>query len=93
MACGFINLQHINLEANVSNILSKHWGYQACWELIRPILHFEGDTGNLFYDDTGIENHEYMDPNKRPPTTENFDQMNFHDGEFHPDGEFESEDT
>jgi hypothetical protein len=33
MACSLINLQHIKLEANVSNILSKHWGYQACWEL------------------------------------------------------------
>jgi hypothetical protein len=45
MACGLINLQHIKSEANVSNILSKHWGYQACWELIRPIFHFGGDTG------------------------------------------------
>ena len=40
MACGFINLQHIKSEATVSDILSKHWGYQACGDLIRPIFHF-----------------------------------------------------
>jgi hypothetical protein len=83
MACGFINLQHIKSEANVSDILSKHWGYQACWELIRPIFHFGGDTGNLFYDDTGMENHEHTGPIK----------MTVHDGESRHDGEFESEDT
>jgi hypothetical protein len=47
MACGLINLQHIKSEANVSDILSKHCGYQACWELIRPIFHFRGDTGKF----------------------------------------------
>jgi hypothetical protein len=49
MACRLINLQHIKLEANVSDVLSKHWGNQACWELIQPIFHFGGDTGSLFY--------------------------------------------
>jgi hypothetical protein len=47
MACSLINLQHIKSEANVSDILSKHCGYQACWELIRPIFHFGGDTGKF----------------------------------------------
>jgi hypothetical protein len=73
MACGLINLQHIKSEANVSDILSKHWGYQACWELIRPIFHFEGDTGNLFYD--GLK------------FTMISDLRNFHDGECYHDVE------
>jgi hypothetical protein len=47
MVCGLINLQHIKLQANVSDILSKHCGYQACWELIQPIFHFRGDTGKF----------------------------------------------
>jgi len=52
IACGFINLQHINSESNVSDILSKHWGYQSSWGLLQPLFHFEGDTGALFIDDT-----------------------------------------
>ena len=52
IACGFINLQHIDSEANVSDILSKHWGYQSSWPLLQPLFHYEGDTGALFYDDT-----------------------------------------
>jgi hypothetical protein len=73
MACGIINLQHIKSEANVSDILSKHRGYQACWELIRPIFHFGGDTGNLFYD--GLK------------FTTISDLRNFHDGECYHDVE------
>jgi hypothetical protein len=73
MACGFINLQHIKSEANVSDILSKHWGYQACWELIRPIFHFRGDTSNLFYDGFKF--------------TTITDLRNFHDGECYHDVE------
>ena len=52
MACGFINLQHIASEANISDILSKQWTYKSSWPLIRPVLNFEGNTGTLFIDDS-----------------------------------------
>ena len=51
MACGFINLQHIGSESNVSDILSKHWGYQTIRELLNPIFYFKGNTGDLYYND------------------------------------------
>lgn len=52
IACGFINLQHINSEPNVSDILSKHWGCISSCLLLKPIFHFEGNTGALYIDDT-----------------------------------------
>ena len=35
---------HIPGSLNPADILSKHWGYQQVWPLIRPILFWEGDT-------------------------------------------------
>ena len=34
-------------EANPSDVLSKHWGYQAVWPLLKPILFYQGDTYDL----------------------------------------------
>ena len=52
IACGYINLQHIKSECNIADILTKHWGYQGTYELIRPIFHFGGNTAGLYLDDT-----------------------------------------
>jgi hypothetical protein len=52
IAYGYINLQHIKSECNIADILTKHWGYQSTYELIRPIFHFEGNTAALYFDDT-----------------------------------------
>ena len=52
IASGFINLQHIKSESNIADILTKHWGYQSTYELIRPIFHFGGNTAALYFDDT-----------------------------------------
>jgi hypothetical protein len=52
IACGYINLQHLKSECNIANILTKHWGHQSTYELIRRIFHFGGNTAALYFDDT-----------------------------------------
>ena len=32
---------------NISNTLTKHWGYQQAWPLLRSILSWEGDTRDI----------------------------------------------
>jgi hypothetical protein len=49
IACGYINLQHLRSEYNIADILTKHWGYQSTYELIRPIFHFGGNTAALYF--------------------------------------------
>jgi hypothetical protein len=32
---------------NCADILSKHWGYQAVWPIMQPLLFYHGNTANL----------------------------------------------
>jgi hypothetical protein len=32
---------------NPADILSKHWGYQQVWKLLRPLLFWQGDTVDI----------------------------------------------
>ena len=34
-------------QENPADILSKHWGYQQIWKMLRGILFWRGDTGDL----------------------------------------------
>jgi nuclear transport factor 2 (NTF2) superfamily protein len=52
IAWEYINLQHLRSECNIADILTKHWGYQSTYGLIRPIFHFGGNTAALYFDDT-----------------------------------------
>ena len=36
---------------NPADILSKHWGYQQVWTMLKPILFFHGDTAQVYEDD------------------------------------------
>ena len=52
---GYINLQHLSLEWNFADILTKNWSYQSSYyELIQPVHVFchSGNTAALFLDDT-----------------------------------------
>ena len=42
---------------NPSDIVSKHWSYPQVWQLLKPILFYSGNTGNLINDAEG-ENEE-----------------------------------
>ena len=35
----------IDGKSNPADIVSKHWGYQQVWHLLKPLLFFSGDTG------------------------------------------------
>ena len=34
-------------EMNQADILSKHWGYSPVWDVLKPVLFWEGDTADL----------------------------------------------
>ena len=40
-----IGFHHIPGESrNPADVLSKHWGYQQAWKLLKPVLFWQGDT-------------------------------------------------
>ena len=38
---------HMDGKRNPADILSKHWGYQQIWQILQPILFWQGDTAKL----------------------------------------------
>jgi hypothetical protein len=44
ISAGYIQFNHLKGEFNVADIVSKHWGYQQVWPLLKPILFWKGDT-------------------------------------------------
>jgi hypothetical protein len=51
MAAKIIAYHFMDGKDNPADILSKHWGYQQVWKLLRPILFWEGDTAECLFDD------------------------------------------
>jgi hypothetical protein len=51
IASGYVVLTHLPGKFNPVDILSKHWGYQTIWPILKPILFFHGDTADLIQDD------------------------------------------
>jgi hypothetical protein len=47
-------LTHLPDKFNPVDILSKHWGYQTTWPILKPILFFHGDTADLIQDDDTV---------------------------------------
>jgi hypothetical protein len=50
IASKYVLMTHLSGKANPSNILSKHWGHQAIYSILRPILFFSGNTADLIDD-------------------------------------------
>jgi hypothetical protein len=44
IAAGIVAFYHVDGERNPADILSKHWGYQQVWKLLRTLLFWQGDT-------------------------------------------------
>ena len=44
IASGIIRFVFIRSEENAADILSKHWGFQQAWPLLRVLLFQRGDT-------------------------------------------------
>ena len=47
IAAKIIGFFHIRSEQNPADILSKHWGYQTAWPLLKPLLFWMGETSEL----------------------------------------------
>jgi hypothetical protein len=47
IAAGIIGFYFIPGEANPADILTKHWGYQQIWKVLKPLLFWLGDTADL----------------------------------------------
>jgi len=47
IASGMIMFYHIPGSSNPADILSKHWGYQQVWNLLKPLLFWSGDTADM----------------------------------------------
>ena len=61
-------MNHLRSEFNVSDILSKHWGYQNSYDLLlKPIFHHHiGNVGSLIDHDILRYNDDIYDPMKYP---------------------------
>jgi hypothetical protein len=44
IAAKIIAFYHVDGVRNPADILSKHWGYQQVWKLLKPLLFWQGDT-------------------------------------------------
>jgi hypothetical protein len=51
VAAKLIAFYHIEGSINPADILSKHWGYQQIWHLLRPLMFFMGDTAHAIISD------------------------------------------
>jgi hypothetical protein len=51
IASRFVNFFFLDGKFNPADILSKHWGYQQIWVLLKLILFFGGNTAELYKDD------------------------------------------
>ena len=47
IAAKIVNFHFINGNINLADILSKHWGYRQIWDILQPLLFWQGDTGEL----------------------------------------------
>ena len=47
IAAGILAFYFLRGEDNPADLLSKHWGYQAAWPLMKPLLFWKGDTMDI----------------------------------------------
>ena len=52
IARGFIAMHHVVSKSNVADIVTKHWGHSSVYHLLRPVFGHEGDTDELYEDDS-----------------------------------------
>ena len=65
---------HVRSEANVSDMLSKHLGYNETWPLLRSLMFWKGDTIDMVHADKGTSSSKrgvtkfYSVATQRPPS-------------------------
>ena len=48
----FVALNHLTSENNLSDVLTKHWSHTSVYNLLKPELYHQGNTADLYIDDT-----------------------------------------
>lgn len=48
IASRIMSFYHIPGEINPADVVSKHWGYQQVWPILKAVLFWQGDTMNAF---------------------------------------------
>jgi len=51
VATRFVSFTFMDGEFNPADILSKHWGYQQVWLVLKVLLFYSGNTSDLYKDD------------------------------------------
>ena len=60
-------MNHLRSEFNVSDELSRHWGYKNSYEsTLKTIFHHIGNVGSLIEHDVLRDDEEKYDPVKHP---------------------------
>ena len=47
VAAGIMRFHHVRGKLNPADILSKHWDYSSIWQLLKPLMFWQGDTKEL----------------------------------------------
>ena len=55
---------------NPADVVSKHWSYPQVWHLLKPILFYSGDTGNLIHRKDIEFNPESFEVQNKAPTVQ-----------------------
>ena len=55
IAAKVVRFHHIAGVTNPADILSKHWDYSSVWQVLQPLLHWQGDTAQLIEDENPKE--------------------------------------
>ena len=55
VASKIMELHHMPGSSNPADILSKHWGYQQIWPILRPLMFWTGPTDSLCADKKSVK--------------------------------------
>ena len=51
IAAKILGYYWIDGKDNPADIVSKHWGYQQVWKMLKPLLFYSGDTAEMIDND------------------------------------------
>ena len=52
IASGAVDFRHLPGDLNPADILSKHWGYDQIWQMLRAVMFWTGNPSSLLLDET-----------------------------------------
>ena len=77
-AKGFISMQHIRLEWNVADTLSKHWSHQSNYKkLIKPLLNFYDYNKMMNKEELYDESMEWIGSSNQTYRNDSFNDISY----------------